>query len=195
MSTGKSTVIEGRFAKGFTYKDFLAQIKVNKDQFEKYYGTVRLSDDDITFLRRACQARNGVAKVLVLGEDWCPDVFRGLPVVQRIAEAAGLELRIFPRDANLDIMNEFLNQGKFQSIPVFVFYTKDLKYICHFTERPAQANEERAKIEAEIKKEMPNASEQDFRLKVREKTQARYPDWQKATVREIKQMLSEKLKV
>ena len=33
---------------------------------------------------------------------------RGLPVLARLAEAASLELRIFPRDQNLDIMDEFL---------------------------------------------------------------------------------------
>ena len=35
---------------------------------------------------------DGPAKVLILGEDWCPDVFRGMPVVVRMAEAAGLEI-------------------------------------------------------------------------------------------------------
>jgi hypothetical protein len=39
-------------------------------------------------------------------------------------------------------MNEFLHQGKHQSIPVFVFYTRSQRYLAHWTERPALANEQ-----------------------------------------------------
>jgi hypothetical protein len=189
----KSVVTQERYAKGFTYADYIAQIKVNKDQFERFYAGATLSTDDVQFFRRAAKARGGVGKMLVLGEDWCPDVTRGLPVMVRIAEAAGIELRMFPRDSNLDIMNEFLNQGKFMSIPVCVFYTKDLKEICHWIERPASANKERADIEAALKKEMPAASEQDFRMAMRERLAGRQAAWQKESVREMRAMVAEKL--
>ncbi len=193
MAKETSVVTPERFASGFTYRDYIAQIKVNKDQFEKYYATGELSADDIKFFRKAAQTRNGIGRMLVLGEDWCPDVFRGMPVMARIAEAASIEMRIFPGDQNLDVMNEFLNQGKFMSLPVSVFYTKDLKHICHWIERPASANQERVKIEEDAKKEMPNASEPEVRTVIRERTQARYPAWQKETIGEMRQMLAEKL--
>lgn len=193
MAGKTSTVTPERFASGFTYKDYIAQIKVNKDQFEKYYATAELSSDDVQFFRKIAQMPNGIGKMLVLGEDWCPDVMRGMPVMARISEAAGIEMRVFPRDQNLDIMNEFLNQGQFMSIPVVVFYTKDLQHICHWIERPAIANQERAKLEESVKKERPAANEQELRTLIRERTQARYPAWQKETVREIRQMLAEKL--
>ncbi len=64
----------------------------------------------------------------------------------RIAEAAGIELRVFPRDDNLDIMNEFLNHGESQSIPTFVFYTSDHRYIAHWIERPVKANAEMGEV-------------------------------------------------
>ena len=193
MKAKPSVVTSERFASGFTYKDYIAQIKVNKDQFEKYYITGQLSAEDKEFFRKAAQSPNGIGKMLVLGEDWCPDAFRGIPVMARISEAAGIEMRIFPRDKNLDIMNEFLNRGQFMSLPVAVFYAKDLRYICHWIERPESANQERAKIEADIKKEMPNASEQDIRTVIRERTQARYPAWQQESVLEMRQMLTGKL--
>ncbi len=195
MSQQTGSVTPERFASGFTFKDYLAQIKVNKNRFEEYYSTIKLSPEDITFFKKAAKVKNGVAKILVLAEEWCPDVWRGLPVMQRIAEAGGIELKVFPRDANLDIMNQFLNQGKFQSIPTVVFYTKDMQYICHWIERPAVAYEERAGIEAAIKKEMPNASDQELHQAIRERTQKLYPSWQQATVKEIRQLLTGKLKV
>ena len=193
MAKRTDIVTPERFDSGFTYRDFIAQIKVNEDQFEKYYATAELSADDIGFFGRAAQRPNGVGKILVLGEDWCPDVFRGMPVVARIAEATGVEMRVFPRDQNMDIMNEFLSQGKFASIPVFVFYTKDLQQICLWRERPASANQEREKIEEDIKNEMPNASESEVRTVIRERIQKKYPAWQKETIGEMRQMLAEKL--
>jgi hypothetical protein len=193
MTEKPSVVTPERFASGFTYHDYMAQVKVNKNQFEKYYATGQLSAEDARFFHKASQAPNGVARMLVLGEDWCPDVFRGLPVMAHIAEAAGIEMRIFPRDQNLDIMNEFLNQGKFMSMPVAVFYTKDLCHICHWIERPASANRERAQIEADVRKEMPQADATKVQMVMRERLQARYPAWQKDSIREMRQILAEKL--
>jgi hypothetical protein len=80
--------------------------------------------------------------VLVIGEDWCPDVFRGLPVMQKIAQIAGMELRVLERDQHLDVMEHFRAGGEFDSIPVFVFLTRDHRYIAHWIERPVKANEE-----------------------------------------------------
>lgn len=191
MTEKEGVVTADRFSSGFTYQDYIAQIKVNKDQFEKWSTTCELTDDDKEFFRKAAQAANGAAKLLVLGEDWCPDVYRGLPVMAQIAEAAGIELRFFPRDENLDIMDQYLKKGEFRSIPTAVFFTDDQKYLCHWSERPALADEEQARIRGDVSKEMPDADEQGIRAAVRGKTQVRYPVWQQETVKELRQMLSD----
>ncbi len=188
-----SVVTRERYAKGFAFTDYLAQIKVNKDRFAQFYESGRLSADDAAFFRKAAGTPAGLGKMMVIGEDWCPDVFRGLPVMARIAETAGVELRIFPRDANLDIMNEFLKEGKFTSIPVAVFYTHDLKHLCQWIERPALADEERARIEAEVKGQMAGASEQEVQLATRKRTQERYPAWQQASIAEMRALLAKAL--
>ncbi len=150
MAEKTSVVTPERFASGLTYKDYIAQINVNKERFQEFYGSGQLSADDADFFRKAVQA--GATKMLVIGEDWCPDVFRGMPVLSRIAEASGMEMNVFPRDENLDIMDEFLKEGEFKSIPVAVFYTKDHEYLCHWIERPASANTERVVITEAVKK-------------------------------------------
>ena len=190
MSEQTSVVTPERFSSGFTYKDYIAQIKVNSDRFEQYYQSVEVSSDDADFFKKAVEA--GVTKMLVLGEDWCPDVFRGMPVMARISEASGIELRVFPRDENLDIMNEFLKDGEFQSIPTVVLYTDDHDYLGHWIERPAKANEERVQIEAEVKQEMSGASDEEVRNATRERTAARFPAWQQESIKEIRQLISDK---
>lgn len=137
-----SVVTPERFASGLTYQDYIAQIKVNADRFQENYDNTTVSAEAAAKMKQIMARPNGPAKVLVLGEDWCPDVYRGMPVVARLAEATGLELRVFPRDQHLDIMNEFLKDGEFQSIPTLVFYTKDLRYIGHWIERAKKANDE-----------------------------------------------------
>ena len=194
--TGKPSVVTPeRFTSGFTYEEYLSQIRVNKDRFQQFYDECRLSSEDAEFFRNLAQHAEEPARLLVIGEDWCPDVHRGMPVMARIAEAAAMEMRIFPRDQNLDIMNEFLNQGQFISIPVAVFYTSKQEYLCHWIERPALANRERAEIEAQVKREIPNARDQEIRAVVRARSQARQSAWQQESIQEMRQLLAERLSI
>jgi hypothetical protein len=142
MTTKESVVTPERFSSGMTWPQYLDHIQRNKAKFQYNYDETTVPAAYAARLKALAERPDGPAKVLILGEDWCPDVFRGVGPMIRIAEAAGLEVRIFPRDDNLDIMNEFLNRGEHQSIPVAVFYTRDHRYIAHFTERPAKAEAE-----------------------------------------------------
>jgi len=135
-----SVVTPQRFASGMSYADYVASIEKNQKRFEENYAATEVSPDDAAAYKALMARPNGPAKLMVVGEDWCPDVFRGMPVFQKLAEATGLEIKIFKRDENKDIIAEFLNGGEFESIPVAVFYTKDMDEICHFVERPAMAN-------------------------------------------------------
>ena len=139
MAEKTSIVTPERFDQGLNYADYIAQINVNKDQFQSLYDQFQLTSEDADFFSNAVQHPNGPTKMLIIGEDWCPDVYRGMPVMARIAEASGMEIRVFPRDSHLDIMNEFLNNGEHMSIPVAVFYTRDHEYIGHWIERPKAA--------------------------------------------------------
>jgi len=189
----ESIVTPERFAAGLTWEQYREHIKRNREKFQYNYAETALRDEDVEAFRSLAVRPDGPAKVLALGEDWCPDVFRGLPVMVRIAEAAGMELRIFPRDDNLDIMNEFLNRGESQSIPTFVFYTRDHRYIAHWIERPAKANAELGEI--------PKLFEGLDTEKDRDEMRERYDEfqrgpvwasWREATVRELRELLQEK---
>lgn len=136
-----------RFASGMTYEQFRGSMTRNRDRVEANEQRVRLAPED----RAAFGKLRKPLKVLVLAEDWCGDVVANLPVLARVAEDTGkLELRVFARDQNVDLMDQYLNQGKFRSIPVFAFFDEDLKPVGVFIERPASVTELRAKRRAEI---------------------------------------------
>jgi hypothetical protein len=202
MPTATTVVTPSRFAQGFTYANFLAQAAVNVDKFERNYKSSPLSEEDLAFFKRAAAQPAGPAKVLAIAEAWCGDVYRELPTVARIAEVTGMELRVFLRDENPDIMDEFLsNEGKSRAIPVFVFYTADMQYITRFTERSAGAHRELGEIMDQVKAQMglpkeatfataPEDQRQDFLREVIAKLQPRSDDWRKEAIKEMRQLLS-----
>src|SRR5580658_471417 len=98
MPTATTVVTPARFAQGFTYADYVTNATINHDKFEKNYQSVPLTEEDLSFFRKAAAQPQGPAKILALAEAWCGDVYRELPTLAHIAEAAGIDLRVFPRD-------------------------------------------------------------------------------------------------
>ena len=193
MARETSVVTPERFSQGFSYPNYMDQIKVNKARFEGFYNGLTLSSEDTSFFKELAQRPDGPAKMLVIGEDWCGDVIRGLPVLARVAEAAEIPISIFPRDTHTDIMDEYLKEGKYMSIPVAVFYTSDHRYICHWIERPEVAAKEQAEIEQAIRDENPDIDDQAFGRERRARTGAKAEDWIAATVVELKELLTKSL--
>lgn len=187
----QSVVTPERFSSGLTYQQFLEQAKSNVDRFQMNYEGTTVSEEDAAALRALVAKPNGPAKLLVLGEDWCPDVYRGMPVLAKIAEAAGIEFRAFPRDENLDIMNEFLKDGEYQSIPTAVFYTRDHQYILHWIERPVKANEEMPEMRKLYEGRTREEAAPDV-LKFQQESPI-WAGWRDATVKEIRKLLEAKV--
>jgi hypothetical protein len=125
--------------------------------FRERYARTRLADHQVAAIRWLAAQPDGPAKVLVISEDWSSDCRRDVPTLARLAEAGGLELRIFNRDgrkilgtrqpdpgadpeANHDLMVEFMNRkngAAWASIPVAVFYTRDFRELHRYIEYPA----------------------------------------------------------
>lgn len=136
-----------RFSTGLTYDEYKAQMTRNRDKLEANEAAVRLSDEDLAAFR----GLNGPMHVVALAEDWCGDVIANLPVVGALARESGtLDLRVFLRDQNKDLMARWLNQGTHESIPVFAFFDDRFTEIGVFIERPASVTAERAARRAAI---------------------------------------------
>ena len=140
-------VDRARFGQGMTYDDFKAQMTRNRERVEENERRVDISPNDLAAFR----GLPNPIHTLVLAEDWCGDVIANLPVLARLAQESGkLDVRVFLRDQNDDIMQGYLNQGQYKSIPVFVFFDGDFREIGHWIERPASVTALRAKRRAEI---------------------------------------------
>lgn len=130
-----------RFQQGMTYDEFKQRMTRNQERFAANEQGVRLDATDVAAFQQLAQPLH----VLVLAEDWCGDVIDNLPVLGRLAQESGkLDLRIFLRDQNLDLMDQYLKQGQFRSIPVFAFFDDQFHDLGHFTERPESVTARRA---------------------------------------------------
>lgn len=131
-----------RFRKGKTFQQYLESGIRNRELFERNYTDLQITPEQAAALKDLAAKPNGPHHIVVIGEDWCPDVYRGLGVAQRIAEAMGVELRFFERDQNKDMIQPYLKDGQFESIPVYIFYDRNHRELAHFIERPQLANEQ-----------------------------------------------------
>jgi hypothetical protein len=195
----ESVVTPERLAQGISYQQWMEQIDRNQDKFEDNYNSMRIDPDDAAAIKALMEKPNGPAKILALGEAWCPDVFRGLPVAARLSEATGLELKIFFRDQNLDIMNEFLYKGEFQSIPTLVFYTRDHKQLGVWHERAQKARDEMPQLSAITSKmrnpELPDEERQKYMQEYAAFQKGPvWAGWRDAQVKEIRALLEEACK-
>jgi len=128
--------------------------KDNSAIFRERYAKAKLTDQQTAAIKGLSAQPNGPAKILVISEDWSSDCRRDLPYLQRLAEAGGMEMRVFNRDgkkilgkrrpdpaaypdSNHDLMLEYLNTKngeEWASLPVVVFFTKDFTELHRYIE-------------------------------------------------------------
>ena len=141
-----------RFEQGLTYDQYKDTMKTNRERLEANERRLHLTDPDLNVFKRLPRPLN----VLALAEDWCGDVIANLPILGRIAAESGtLNVRVFARDENPDIMDQYLNKGQFKSIPVFVFFDDDFNEIGRFVERPDSVTRLRAQKRQEMSEQHP----------------------------------------
>ena len=110
-------VTRERFEQGMTFQQYLDQMGTNKETFVKFLSEIVIRPED----------REALAKLV-----------EGNP---------NIETRVFLRDKNADLMDQYLNQGMFRSIPVFAFFDENMQEIARLLERPQKLTEE---IEAKM---------------------------------------------
>ena len=125
-------VTKERFAQGLTVKQYVDQMTMNQDRLLAALGSMTITPRDLALLDR----RGPTRRILVITEDWCGAAIASLPFVIKLSEAAPhVETRVFLRDENPDLMDQFLKEGRYRSIPVFVFLDEDMNELERFIER------------------------------------------------------------
>ncbi len=150
-----------RFAKGLSWKDYMAQMGDTQARTEDNYTKTKLTDGERAFFSGSALGK--VKYALMLAENWCGDVHRNSPLLAHICEAMpNCELRVFFRDQNLDITDLYLNNG-YRSIPVIVFFDASWNEIGRWIERSGPATQKMIGLRAKTVDVAP-ADQQDAAL-------------------------------
>jgi len=164
-------VTKERFLQGMTFQQYLDQMGTNKEKFLEFIREVKIRPGDREVLRKLGKKLN----VLVITEDWCGDALYNFPVLAKLVEGnPNIEMRVFLRDRSPDLMDQYLNQGLYRSIPVFAFFDEKMNELARFIERPPKVTEV-------IEKKM---------LEVRRALRAEHvEEWRQAVVDEVRGLL------
>ena len=238
-----SVVTPERFAKGMTFQEYVEYTgtpenlareawggyfpdsgsistarKDNSGVFRDRYARARLTDSQAAAIKWIAAQPGGPAKILALSEDWSSDCRRDIPMVARLAEAGGLELRIFNRDGkkilgvrrpdpvaypdgNHDLMLEFINRkngGEWASLPVVVFYTRDFRELYRYHEYPAIYHKDRIRSFQQAARSGESAAEakaRDQQVFLAMQSSPFFDLWAAAGIDEMLSALFEKLTV
>ena len=126
------TIDPARYQAAPTFTGYLDTVVKHAELWHGVYRTSVVPTDAVGRMRGAAAD----LRLLVLSEDWCGDCVSVLPVVARLAEQAGVELRVLARDANDDIMEAHLTSGT-KSIPVVMVLDTDLRERAWWGPRPS----------------------------------------------------------
>ncbi|MGA3599989.1 MULTISPECIES: thioredoxin family protein [Lysinibacillus] len=94
------------------YMDNMTTLK--EESFRIYDGFEVPTNDGFIELLKDKQP-----KILTITEDWCGDAMLNNPIIRRVAEAAGLEIRTVLRDADTDLIDRYLTNGG-RAIPIYI---------------------------------------------------------------------------
>ncbi|WP_409304344.1 thioredoxin family protein [Peribacillus sp. SCS-155] len=110
------------FQKGMNNEQYLAYMQTHKENLLGVYEKFQLTEQDKQVLS---ELKSKGLRTIVLTADWCGDAMVNIPILMKIAEEAGIEIRYLVRDENLELMDQYLTNGTARSIPIFIFIDSD----------------------------------------------------------------------
>jgi len=123
-----------RYERAPTFEQYLEGVERNRELWHAVSDRAQVPEE----LVAAARAAGSGWKLLALSEDWCGDAVNTLPVIARLAREAGWDLRVLQRDANPDLMDAHLTDGRSRSIPVVIVYDPQLREVGWWGPRPEE---------------------------------------------------------
>ncbi|KAF0149122.1 MAG: hypothetical protein FD143_2788 [Ignavibacteria bacterium] len=161
---------EKRPHNGLTYEEYYAELKSKsgltdystypKEEHE-HLKITKINFQRVNRIHKTFSASRELTEVvtkikepqlwMVISEDWCSDSAQIIPYFAEIAKLnTNINLRILPRDKNLDIMDQYQTNGT-RGIPKLAVFDLDGNELCKWGPRPKAAVELIAKLKAEGK--------------------------------------------
>ena len=126
---------EKKFDLGMTSREYIDQIKVNKQPFLDIYRAIEIPSQVQAFFNSLAEP----LRMAVFTADWCGDALSTTPALLRLAEGADrLSVRVFNRDQELELTNTFLPENRAGTVPVFVVLDSSMGEVARFIETASE---------------------------------------------------------
>ncbi|AOV08116.1 thioredoxin family protein [Sporosarcina ureilytica] len=109
------------FNKGLTPEQYMETLDKHKEAFNHIYESFSVENDE-TFLQ---QLNEKNVRAVVLAEPWCGHCMLNIPVLLRLSEKANMPIKFLLRDENLELMDQYLTNGKSRTIPIMIFINEN----------------------------------------------------------------------
>ena len=108
------------YEKGITPETYIGALEKHKESFSYVYDNIDLStfEEDEEFFQFVKEKN---LRAIALAEVWCGHCMLNVPILLRLAERTNMSVRLLPRDENLELMDQYLTNGKSRSVPIFIF--------------------------------------------------------------------------
>lgn len=105
------------FEKGLTAEQYMDTLEKHKGAFHHIYNHFMLSNDAQFFY----DLKEKNLRAIILAEPWCGHCLLNIPILLRLAEKAELPVKFLLRDENLELMDQYLTNGRSRTIPIMIF--------------------------------------------------------------------------
>lgn len=116
-------------------KEFKHYYELGIQRMARMETKFKPSDEDLETLK----SKNFTGKILIISEVWCGDASQAIPVIEEFFKGKN-EVKIFLRDNNQELINQFLTDGA-QSIPKVLILDEDYNVINTWGPRTAHGTE------------------------------------------------------
>ncbi|MEK3889759.1 thioredoxin family protein [Bacillus sp. FSL K6-3431] len=106
------------FNKAMSAEEYINAMEKHKDNLQSILYQFEVPTGDEAFFEKLKEEQ---LRVIVLTEDWCADAMLNIPILLKLAEKSGMEVRMLLRDQNLELMDQYLTNGTARAIPIFIF--------------------------------------------------------------------------
>ncbi len=110
---------------------------LNHQRMKRLDKTVKLTAENVDYL----ETFSFKYSFLVITESWCGDAAQVIPVINKLAEAGNIDLKLVLRDENDALMNNFLTNGNKAIAKLIVYNPETFEPIASWGPRPSTATQ------------------------------------------------------
>ncbi|WP_010532303.1 thioredoxin family protein [Lentibacillus jeotgali] len=148
------------FEKGMDPDTYIESMDENKENLLHIYDNFTPPENE-NFAQKLAKKN---LRVIVLTEDWCGDAMLNIPILLHMSEQADMPVKFLLRDQSLELMDQYLTNGKSRSIPIFLFIDEDGNEVAKWGPRAEKIQQ----YVDESRKRLPAKDDEGYKEKAKE---------------------------